>query len=72
MKAKWHNFNLTNSAPARWECAADDCDSWGGNGGERRGTNARKSRASAREHTEETGHTTTVLTIEGCYADLGK
>ena len=55
-------------AGARWECVHDDCDTWGGHGGERTASNVRRTKAAAREHTEETGHSTSVVTFVGLWA----
>jgi hypothetical protein len=79
MTAKWHDANLTLSAPAKWVCSEEhECEACGrgndvsgGNGGERTGTNARRARADAKAHTEETGHTTTVYTLVGFYEGKG-
>jgi hypothetical protein len=49
----------------------DDCDvkcpAWGGFGGERTFSNVRRAKTAAREHTEETGHSTTVLVVDTVY-----
>lgn len=50
---------------ARWECNDPDDDTWGGYGGESEASNLRRTKAAAREHREETGHSTTVMVVRG-------